>query len=97
MTPDCGVRNEQSEVVSPESGVAEEAGATGEASASELARAQTGEESPDVEATHVAPEGLAHVQAAEGPENMDDVDFVDDDEELDEFTLMLLNEKPDRP
>ena len=101
---ECGVRNEQSGVGGPESGVAA-VRATGEASASELARVQAGEGGPAVGAQHVAPGEPAQGQAvAEGPETVDEVDavddvnFVDDDEEeLDEWTLMLLNEKPDRP
>ena len=100
---ECGVRNEESGVASPESGVAAVC-ATGQASASELARAHSVEEQPAVGAQHVAPAELARAQAdgelpetVDGVDEVDGVDYVDDDEELDEFTLMLLNEKPDRP
>ena len=93
---ECGVRNAGGELS------ASNMGATGQASASELARVQAGEGGPAVGALHVAPAGEpAQGQATEHPETVDEVDGVDfvddDDEELDEFTLMLLNDKPDRP
>ena len=81
---DCGVRNEQSEVAGPESGVETGEGAThvcaaGQASTPELARVQA---------------------VAEGPENMDavdGVDFVDDVDVADELDELLLTELADRP